>query len=376
MTLINTLTLINRVPPPRVMRTTRLPSCIKDYPPGPLLIPAAVRFVTTRSDGEPSTQALEVTTSGSAVSNAVHASATPRTGSRGGVLRSYLALTKPRVIELLLVTTIPAMLLAARGVPSPWLIIATLLGGSMAAGSANALNCVADADIDAHMKRTRARPLVTQEVPIRHALIFGIVLGVAAFGWLWATTNLLSALLAVTTILFYVFVYTLLLKRRTAQNIIWGGAAGCMPVVIGWSAVTGTVGWPALVMFGVIFFWTPPHTWTLAMKFREDYRRVGVPMLPAVAPPVSVARRIVVFSWLMVAWSLLLVPATSWIYAAVAVLAGGWFVAMAHRLHTAVRRGEVANPMRLFHLSNTYLALVFVAIAVDSVLGWAPLLYQ
>ncbi len=304
----------------------------------------------------------------------VQAPATPRTRHRGGVLRGYLALTKPRVIELLLVTTIPAMLLAARGVPSLWLVLATLVGGIMAAGSANALNCVADADIDAQMKRTRARPLVTHEVPIRHALIFGIALGVASFGWLWATTNLLSALLAVATILFYVFVYTLLLKRRTAQNIIWGGAAGCMPVVIGWSAVTGTVSWPALVMFGVIFFWTPPHTWALAMKFREDYQRVGVPMLPAVASPVSVALRIVVFSWLMVGWSLLLVPVTSWVYAAVAVLAGGWFVVMAHRLHAAVRRGVAVNPMRLFHMSNTYLAVVFVAIAVDSVLSWAPLM--
>ncbi|MGH3897017.1 MAG: heme o synthase [Pseudonocardiaceae bacterium] len=302
------------------------------------------------------------------MNNAVEAPLASRTRHRGGVLRGYLALTKPRVIELLLVTTIPAMLLAARGVPSLWLVLATLLGGIMAAGSANALNCVADADIDAQMKRTRARPLVTQEVPLRHALVFGIALGVASFGWLWATTNLLSALLAVATILFYVFVYTLVLKRRTSQNIIWGGAAGCMPVVIGWSAVTGTVGWPALVMFGVIFFWTPPHTWALAMKFREDYQRVGVPMLPAVASPVSVARRIVVFSWLMVAWSLLLILATSWIYATVAVLAGGWFVVMAHRLHTAVRRGLAVNPMRLFHLSNTYLALVFVAIALDSVL--------
>ena len=289
------------------------------------------------------------------------------------MLLGYFALTKPRVIELLLVTTIPAMLLAARGVPSLWLILATLLGGSMAAGSANALNCVADVDIDTEMRRTRARPLVTHAVPIRHALIFGIGLGAAAFGWLWATTNPLSALLAVATILFYVFVYTLLLKRRTAQNIIWGGAAGCMPVVIGWSAVTGTVSWPALVMFGVIFFWTPPHTWALAMKFREDYQRVGVPMLPAVASPLYVARQIVMFSWLMVAWSLLLIGAASWVYATVAVLAGGWFVAMAHRLHAAVRGGVVVNPMRLFHLSNTYLALVFVAIAVDSVLGWTPL---
>ncbi len=288
------------------------------------------------------------------------------------VVRGYVALTKPRVIELLLVTTIPAMLLAERGVPSLWLIAATLIGGSMAAGSANALNCVADADIDAQMKRTSARPLVTHAVRARHALVFGVALGAAAFGWLWATANLLSAALAVATILFYVFVYTLLLKRRTSQNIIWGGAAGCMPVVIGWSAVTGTVGWPAWVMFGVVFFWTPPHTWALAMKFRDDYRRVGVPMLPAVAEPEVVSRRIVVFTWLMVGWSLLLVPATSWIYAATAVLAGGWFLASAHGLDSATRRGEQTNPMRLFHLSNTYLALVFVAIAVDSVVGLAP----
>ncbi len=298
-----------------------------------------------------------------------------RTHRHEAVLRtvsSYVALTKPRVIELLLVTTIPAMLLAERGVPAPWLVLATLIGGSMAAGSANALNCVADADIDAVMKRTSSRPLVTHDIPARHALVFGIALGVAAFGWLWATANLLSAVLAVATILFYVFVYTLLLKRRTAQNIIWGGAAGCMPVVIGWSAVTGSVGWPALVMFAVVFFWTPPHTWSLAMNFRDDYRRVGVPMLPAVASPVYVSRQIVIFTWLMVAASLLLVPATSWVYAAVASLAGMWFIAMAHRLHMAVRRGEPTTPMRLFHLSNSYLALVFVAIAVDSVLGATP----
>ncbi|MQA15125.1 MAG: protoheme IX farnesyltransferase [Pseudonocardiaceae bacterium] len=295
-----------------------------------------------------------------------------RPGGASRTLSSYLALTKPRVIELLLVTTIPAMLLAERGVPSPWLVAATLLGGTMAAGSANALNCVADADIDAKMTRTSTRPLVTHDVPAGHALAFGVLLGVAAFGWLWATANLLSAVLAVATILFYVFVYTLLLKRRTAQNIIWGGAAGCMPVVIGWSAVTGSVGWPALVMFGVVFFWTPPHTWSLAMKFRDDYSRVGVPMLPAVASPVYVSRQIVLFTWLMVAWSLLLVPATSWVYAAAALLAGGWFIALAHHLHNAVRRGEPSKPMTLFHLSNTYLAIVFVAIAVDSVIGLTP----
>lgn len=287
-------------------------------------------------------------------------------------VRGYVALTKPRVIELLLVTTIPAMLLAERGVPPLGLVLATLVGGAMAAGSANALNCVVDADIDAEMKRTRARPLVTHEVPPRGALVFGLALGVASAVWLWVTANALSAVLAVATILFYVLVYTLVLKRRTAQNIVWGGAAGCMPVVIGWSAVTGTVGWPALVMFGVVFLWTPPHTWALAMRFRDDYRRAGVPMLPAVAPAAHVTGRIVVFSWLMVACSLLLVPATSWVYAAVAVLAGGWFVVMAQRLHAAVRADAPADPMRLFHMSNTYLMLVFVALAVDSVLGLAP----
>jgi protoheme IX farnesyltransferase len=301
----------------------------------------------------------------------------------GGValLRAYLALTKPRVIELLLVTTVPAMLLAYRStgvtgfaLPSPWLVLATLVGGSMAAGSANALNCVVDADIDAVMKRTRARPLVRHQVPVRSALVFGLALGLASFGWLWATTNLLAAALAVATIGFYVLVYTLVLKRRTAQNIVWGGAAGCMPVVIGWAAATGTVGWPALVMFGVIFFWTPPHFWSLAMRFRDDYAAAGVPMLPVVAAPVQVSRRIVAYSWIMVGWSLLLLPATSWVYAAVALAAGGWFLSMAHRLHSAVRRGEPARPMRLFHLSNSYLTVLFVAIAVDAALGLAPLL--
>jgi protoheme IX farnesyltransferase len=332
-------------------------------------MPAPASLSGGRSHGERSVPSL-----GNAVSSTTQPPATSNARRRTGVVRSYVALTKPRVIELLLVTTIPAMVLAARGVPSLWVVLATLVGGCLAAGSANALNCVIDADIDAQMRRTRARPLVTHEVPLRHALVFGIILGIASFAWLWATTNLLSAALAVATILFYVFIYTLLLKRRTAQNIIWGGAAGCMPVVIGWSAVTGTVGWPALVMFGVVFFWTPPHTWALAMKFREDYQRVGVPMLPAVAPELTAARRIVLFSWLMVAWSLLLVPATSWVYAAVALLAGSWFVAMAHRLHTAVRRGLAVRPMRLFHYSNTYLALVFVAIAIDSVLAWPPLI--
>lgn len=299
----------------------------------------------------------------------VDAAVRSSTRRRRDALRAYVALTKPRIIELLLVTTVPAMMLAERGIPSPWLVLATLFGGTMAAASANVLNCVADADIDAVMKRTRSRPLARHEVPTRNALIFGIVLGVASFGALLATTNLLAASMAVGAILFYVFVYTLLLKRRTAQNIVWGGAAGCMPVVIGWVAVTGEIGWPALVMFGVIFFWTPPHFWALAMRFRDDYARAGVPMLPVVATAQRVVRQIVIYSWVMVAWTLLLVPATGWIYAAFAVLAGAWFLISAHKLLGAVRRGERGNPMKLFHLSNSYLTLVFVALALDSALS-------
>ncbi|MDQ3404087.1 MAG: heme o synthase [Actinomycetota bacterium] len=291
------------------------------------------------------------------------------------VVGAYVALTKPRIIELLLVTTVPAMMLAARGIPSPWLVLTTLLGGTMAAGSANALNCVVDADIDALMNRTKSRPLAKHTVTTRGALIFGVILGVLSFAWLWATTNLLAAAMAVGAILFYVLVYTMILKRRTSQNIVWGGAAGCMPVVIGWSAVTGDIGWPALVMFGVIFFWTPPHFWALAMKFRDDYAAAGVPMLPVVATPRHVAKQIVVYSWVMVLWTLLLLPATGWVYATFAILAGLWFLIFAHKLYTAVRSGEPGNPMKLFHLSNTYLTLVFVALAVDSALslpvtGW------
>ncbi|EHR60865.1 heme o synthase [Saccharomonospora cyanea] len=304
--------------------------------------------------------------------SAVHPTGESEAGGRRGlreVIGAYAALAKPRVIELLLVTTIPAMFLAGREIPSPWLVLATLVGGTMAAGSANALNCVIDADIDKVMNRTRRRPLVRDSVPRRNALIFGIALGVASFGLLYATVNLLAAVLAVVTILFYIFVYTLVLKRRTPQNVVWGGAAGCMPVVIGWAAVQGTVEWPAFVMFGVIFFWTPPHTWALAMRYREDYERAGVPMLPVVATPKHVAKQILVYSWVMVAWTLLLIPATSWLYTAFAVLAGAWFLFYAHRLYAGVARGEKTKPMALFHRSNTYLMIVFVALAVDAAIG-------
>ncbi|ANY10369.1 heme o synthase [Pseudonocardia sp. HH130630-07] len=289
-------------------------------------------------------------------------------------VQAYLGLTKTRIIEQLLVVTVPAMFLAQRGVPSLWLIVATLVGGAMAAAAAHALNCVADADIDQKMKRTARRPLAKGQVPPRNALIFGLVLSALSSVWLGLTTNWLAAALSLAAIAFYVLVYTLLLKRRTSQNIVWGGAAGCMPVVIGWAAVTGGIEWPALVMFGVIFFWTPPHFWALAMRYREDYAAAGVPMLPVVAPAQAVSVRIVVYSWVMVAWSLLLLPVTSWVYLAAALLGGAYFVFRAHRLHSAVKAGGEVSPMPLFHLSNIYLCVLFAAIAVDAALG-LPLLF-
>jgi protoheme IX farnesyltransferase len=288
-------------------------------------------------------------------------------------VRAYLALTKARIIEQLLVVTVPAMMLAQRSVPSLWLVLAVLVGGAAAAASAHALNCVIDADIDAKMARTRKRPLARDAVPRSHALVFGLVLGAASAVWLGLTANWVAAGLSVAAIAFYIVVYTLVLKRRTSQNIVWGGAAGCMPVVIGWAAVTGTVGWPALVLFGIIFFWTPPHFWALAMRYRDEYAAAGVPMLPVVASPQRVSRQIVFYAWAMVVWSALLIPATSWIYLATAVVGGIWFLVAAHRLDRAVHRDEVVNSMRLFHLSNTYLTGLFVAVAVDSAFGWPAL---
>ena len=306
---------------------------------------------------------------------------TPRSVLRGK-LGAYVALTKPRIIELLLITTIPAMFAAQREVPSLGLVLLTLLGGTLAAGSANALNCVVDADIDALMRRTRSRPLARHTVTPRAALVFGVVLGILATVVLAAGTTWQAAVLADVAILFYVFVYSIWLKRRTSQNIVWGGLAGCMPVIIGWSAVTGGIGWPAWVFFGVIFFWTPPHTWALAMRYREDYAAAGVPMLPVVATERVVIRQMVLYSWAMVACSLLLVPASSWIYAAVAVPVGLAFLGAVHRLHVRVLRAPASADrtppgefMAVFHLSNLYLTAVSVAWAVDAavglgVLGW------
>src|SRR5664279_2087998 len=221
---------------------------------------------------------------------------------------AYLALTKPRVVELLLVTTAPVMVLAAHGIPNLWLVLGTLVGGSLSAGSANAFNCYIDRDIDRVMTRTQKRPLVTGALKDREALAFAWITGVVSIAWLWFFTTPLAAILSAAAIAFYVLIYTLILKRRTPQNIVWGGAAGCMPVLIGWSAVTGSLAWTPLVLFGIVFFWTPPHYWPLSLRFVDDYTAAGVPMLPVVAAPSAVARQIVAYSWAMVATSLLLVP--------------------------------------------------------------------
>ncbi len=290
-------------------------------------------------------------------------------GSRiGATVSGYLALTKPRTIHLI-VGTIPAMLLAHRGIFAPVLIVNTLIGVMLAAAGANTLNCVADADIDKLMKRTAGRPLARAAVSTRHALEFGLALSAASFFWLWWTTNALSGLLAGATIAFYVLVYTLLIKRRTSHNVVWGGAVNGMPLMIGWSTATGTVGWQALVMFAIVFFWTPPHSWALAMRHKEDYRAAGVPMLPAVATERQVTKRMLIYTWLTVFATLLLALATGWLYGAVALLAAAWLLLMAHHLHGRVRRGEPVEPLRLFQRSNNYLAVVFCALAVDSALA-------
>lgn len=283
------------------------------------------------------------------------------------LLRAYVALTKPRIIELLLVTTVPAMVLAARGLPRWSVLVATLAGGSLAAGSANTINCFVDRDIDAVMHRTARRPLVaTALVAPASALRFGVVLGVAATLLLGFVVNWPSAAMADGAIGFYVFVYTLGLKRRTPSNIVIGGAAGCFPVLIGWSAVTGTVGWPAAVLFAVVFLWTPPHFWALAMRFRDDYAAAGVPMLPVVASPTAVARRILRYSYAMVAASLVLLAFDpGWFYGVSAAVLGGGFLVQAHRLDARVRRGEDPRPMVLFHASISYLALLFSAVALS-----------
>jgi protoheme IX farnesyltransferase len=288
----------------------------------------------------------------------------------GARIKAFIALTKPRIIELLLITTVPVMFLAAQGVPDLWLVLATTLGGYLSAGGANALNMYLDRDIDALMHRTENRPLVTGIVRPAECLVFGITLAVASTLWFGLTVNWLSAWLALGALLFYVVVYTMLLKRRTSQNIVWGGIAGCMPVLIGWSAVTNSLSWAAVVLFLVIFFWTPPHYWPLSMKVKDDYARVGVPMLPVVAANTVVARQIVIYSWVMVAVSLTLWPLgyTGWFYTTAAALAGGWWLWEAHALQSRAKAGITGGKlkeMRLFHWSITYVSVVFLAVAID-----------
>ncbi|WP_299572787.1 heme o synthase [uncultured Williamsia sp.] len=306
----------------------------------------------------------------SAATRSVDEPGTPASPARRGrdLVLAYIALTKPRVIELLLVATVPVMLLADRGSVDIALIAVTLVGGWLGAASANTLNMVVDADIDQKMKRTARRPLARHAVGRGHAFVFGIVLGAASFAVLWAFANLLSALLVMATIAFYVLVYTMVLKRRTSQNVVWGGAAGCMPTLVGWAAVTGTISWQPVVLFLIIFFWTPPHTWALAMRYKEDYAAAGVPMLPVVATEQQVARQMVIYTWATVAATLVLVAATGWIYAVVAVVAGAWFLRAVHKLYAGTRRGEPIAPLRVFLQSNEYLAVVFCGLAVDSVI--------
>ncbi|HEU5144250.1 MAG TPA: heme o synthase [Dermatophilaceae bacterium] len=282
----------------------------------------------------------------------------------------YVSLMKPRIIELLLITTIPVMFLADGGVPNLLLIVNTLIGGTLSAGSANTLNCYIDRDIDAVMHRTSNRPLVTGTISPRGAINFGLALAVVSTLWLGLLVNWLSAGLALLALLFYVVGYTLMLKRRTAQNIVWGGAAGCMPVLIGWSAVTNTVSWSAVILFMVIFFWTPPHYWPLSMRFKDDYASADVPMLPVVEGSTVVAKQIVLYTWAMVLTSLALIPVQpmGWVYTAAAVVAGALFLTEAHRLHARAKAGAseaVLKPMRLFHYSITYLTILFVGVAID-----------
>lgn len=282
-------------------------------------------------------------------------------------LAAYVALTKPRIIELLLVTTVPAMIVAQRGMPATWLILATLVGGTLAAGGANATNMVIDRDIDKLMHRTRKRPLVTGEITPRNALIFAVGLEIAAAAWLAVVVNPLSAVLAISATLFYVFVYTMWLKRTSTQNIVIGGAAGAVPVLVGWAAVTNQLAVAPFVMFAIIFVWTPPHFWALAIRYRADYAAADVPMLPVVATFDETAKRIVTYTVVLWATSLVFWPAGSmgWIYLAAAMVLGAlftWKAVVLARSH----RPELA--MKLFRYSITYITLLFGAMAVDQLL--------
>jgi len=295
--------------------------------------------------------------------------------SGGGSMRSsilaYVALTKPRIVELLLITTVPAMLLAARGMPSPLLIGAALIGGTLSAASANVFNCIVDADIDARMARTKSRPLVAGSVSIGSALRFASLLGIASFLFLAATTTMMAAFLSLLALAFYVLIYTLILKRSTPQNIVIGGAAGALPPVIGWAAVTGDVTLVPILLFALVFYWTPPHFWALALRIGPDYAAAGVPMLPVLAGPAETARQIWLYTILLVAMSLILwaVAGMGLVYLAVASIGGAIFLLRAWRLRGDVLGdGALRGATRLYRFSITYLTVIFASIAIDALL--------
>ncbi|HEY7931999.1 MAG TPA: heme o synthase [Acidimicrobiales bacterium] len=293
----------------------------------------------------------------------------PTSISTRDVLKGYVALTKPRIIELLLVTTIPTMVVAAKGIPGLWLVVATLIGGTLAAGGANAFNMVIDRDIDAVMERTKRRPLVTGVMTPRAATVFAVALEIVAFAVLAIWVNQLSAWLAMSATAFYVVIYTLILKRRSKQNIVIGGAAGAVPVLIGWSAVTNSLGWTPVLLFLVIFIWTPPHFWALAVRYRDDYQAANVPMMPVVASLRRTTLEILIYSVLMWALTVLIGPSAhlGWIYAVSSMVLGGVFTFYALLLYRHARSGvaDVAEAMRLFHYSITYLSALFLVMAVD-----------
>ena len=288
------------------------------------------------------------------------------------IFKSYISLTKPRIIELLLVTTVPTMFLASNGWPNWYLVLATLIGGALAAGGANALNNVVDRDIDALMDRTAHRPLVTGKVSVRGALALGITLSLFSVIWLVSQVNTLSALFAASAIVFYVCVYTLLLKRRTSSNIVWGGAAGCFPVLIGWAAVTNSISLAPIVLFLIVFWWTPPHYWPLSMQYRKDYENAGIPMLPVVADRKKVASQIAIYSWIMVATTFVLplVSDLSIVYLIGAVVLNTVFMREVYALKNRAQSDDLEiNPMKLFHWSITWLALLFFLIGLDPLLN-------
>jgi protoheme IX farnesyltransferase len=292
--------------------------------------------------------------------------------SRIGLKRkiaAYISLTKPRVMELLLAVTVPTMFLAQQGIPDLWLVLVVLIGGMMSAGSAGTFNCYIDRDIDRVMNRTKGRPLVTGDVSDKETLVFAWVLAIVSTLWFLFFTNLLAASLSVSAIAFYVIIYSLVLKRRTPQNIVWGGAAGGFPVLIGWAAVTGSLTWTPVVLFLIIFLWTPPHYWPLSWRYREDYKNANVPMLTVVRGRVTVGLQIVLYAWATFAATLLLIPIAPMglIYTVVALVIGIWFVVESHRLYSRALQHLDPKPMRLFHFSNAYLSIIFVAVAVDAV---------